>query len=820
VLATPLYANRYELLELLGVGASGSVYRVRDGELDELLALKVLRKELVGDRQTIALFRNEVRLARRVTSRNVARVYDIGEYDGEKYLTMELIEGESLTRRLTSTVDGTRRPLPLQEIADLIDQVCAGLSAAHQSGVVHCDLKPDNLLVARDGRVVITDFGIARALQQSVPTKRDPRRFDGTPMYVAPEQVGGETIDARADLYSLGAVLYELLTGKPPFAGDSLMAILAARVLQPPPDPRQVRPELPGSVAHVVLRCLAVNPAERFQSAAELATTLRQAVQIAAADPTLKRSGRSVPREPEGVKGVSSPAARSQMLKGLPSQKPELGKAELSPDDTHASQVRLSPLNTARTVALIPLLNLGAAEDDYLVYGLTQELYDRLTTLRSLRILGQSSTASHKLRNRDPFAIGAELGADLVVTGTLRRVAEQLHIELRVLHTKDKSALLNTRTECEPAAALAVSESLTSAIAKALSVEREERPSAVPSDSNTVELYLRARYLYGRSDEVSLAESVKLFERVLEKAPTDPTLRMNYTLALSRLWFYGNPDAAAKAIPAAEAVVEQMPLHGESHLALAGVRFQGADLLGAVQALGKALTLSPDLADAHELLGRILVETGPLREGLSRLSHARSLDPGLFRTLAEQARTYALLGDFDRAHRVLADPSLEGGSFAIQWILRGRLCLWNRDHRRAAEYLSHPEITQGKYPRARLLLQVASGTHQIEAHTMLSAGLNSDKSSPRGRTFVFQMSAELQSAYGQPEQAVRSVARSVDAGLADLTWLERCPLLLPMAEDPRMVALRRIVYARAYTIRETLGTIPSLSLGHSQSRSK
>ena len=137
-LATPLYGGRYELLALLGVGASGSVYRVRDVELDELLALKVLRKELVGDPQTIALFRNEVRLARRVTSRNVARVYDIGEHDGEKYLTMELIEGESLTHRLASTVDGLRRPLPLQEIADLTDQVCAGLTAAHHSGVVHC----------------------------------------------------------------------------------------------------------------------------------------------------------------------------------------------------------------------------------------------------------------------------------------------------------------------------------------------------------------------------------------------------------------------------------------------------------------------------------------------------------------------------------------------------------------------------------------------------------------------------------------------------------------------------------------------------------
>ena len=440
-LATPLYAGRYELQELLGVGASGSVYRVRDVELDEFLALKVLRKELVGDKQTIALFRNEVRLARRVTSRNVARVYDIGEYEGEKYLTMELIEGESLTRRMTSTVDGTRRPLPLGEIAELIEQVCAGLLAAHQSGVVHCDLKPDNLLIAKDGRVVITDFGIARALQQSAPAKRDPRRFDGTPMYVAPEQVGGERIDARADLYSLGAVIYELLTGKPPFSGDSLLAILAARVLNPPPDPRQVRPELPAAVAEIVLRCLAVHPQERFQSASELATALRQAVTSAASEPTLKRSGRNRQSDREGdgqSAGKESVAAHSQVRHS------DVGRAVETPNvdsvQGYESAPESTPLtvNASRVVAVFPLLNQAGADDEYLVYGVTQELIDRLGTLRTLRVFGPSTTASPQFRNKDPLAIAKELGAELVLTGSLSRSGDRLRLTVSVVGTKEQ----------------------------------------------------------------------------------------------------------------------------------------------------------------------------------------------------------------------------------------------------------------------------------------------------------------------------------------------------------------------------------------------
>ena len=188
-LATPLYGGRYEILALIGVGGGGSVYRARDVELDEIVALKVLRKELLADPGALERFRNEVRLSRRVTHRNVARMFDIGEHEGERFLTMELVEGESLSRRIAAGPDGQGRPMPLASIANLIEQVCAGLEAAHGCGIVHCDLKPDNLLISADEqgeRVVITDFGIARAFRQPAAQPADPRKFDGTPMYIAP----------------------------------------------------------------------------------------------------------------------------------------------------------------------------------------------------------------------------------------------------------------------------------------------------------------------------------------------------------------------------------------------------------------------------------------------------------------------------------------------------------------------------------------------------------------------------------------------------------------------------------------------------------
>ena len=205
-------AGRYEVLSLLGSGGMGTVYRARDVELDELVALKVLRRDLVDSPGMLARFRQEAKLARRVTHRNVARTFDIGEHEGEKFLTMEFVDGEAL-----SSVIARRGRLPLAEVLHIVKEVCAGMSAAHSAGVVHRDLKPDNVLVARDKRVVVTDFGIAHAAAGAAGGAKTLGGIVGTPAYMAPEQVeAAAEVDARADLYALGAMIYELVTGKCP----------------------------------------------------------------------------------------------------------------------------------------------------------------------------------------------------------------------------------------------------------------------------------------------------------------------------------------------------------------------------------------------------------------------------------------------------------------------------------------------------------------------------------------------------------------------------------------------------------------------------
>jgi serine/threonine-protein kinase len=763
-------AGRYEVLSLLGSGGMGTVYRARDVELDELVALKVLRRELVDSPGMLARFRQEAKLARRVTHRNVARTFDIGEHDGEKFLTMELVDGEAL-----SSVIARRGRLPVAEVLHVVTEVCAGMSAAHSAGVVHRDLKPDNVLVARDRRVVVTDFGIAHAAAGAAGGAKTLGGIVGTPAYMAPEQVEGVAeIDARADLYALGAMIYELLTGRAAWPGDAPFVVAAARLVNPPPDPRAACPDIPAAVAEVVMRCMARHPADRYGSADEVAAAFEQAVSAAA---------------PSSV--ALAPTRFAFSVASTPSRRLDQEPA------------------VDRTIAVLPFKNAGAPGDDYLADGVTEDLIDVLSMTRGLRVRPRGAVAHLRGTERDARQIGAELGVQVIVEGSVRKTATGIRVTARLVSTSDGFQLWAKRFERPAADVLAVNDEVAHAIAEALTVSAAPVLRVAPTDPVAIDLYLRASHEYQKFWRPDALRAVELYEQALARAPNDPTILAGCARARVRVAFFGGEGAsemAALAREAADRAVAGAPELGESWLALASARMMGGDTPGAVRAVVTALDKAKGLAPAHDLLGRILIEVGRTDEAIVHMRTAQSIDPSMTSTRFELARAYAILGRWDEADALLDLPDLTPGGRVSRFLYRGRVCLWRGE--------SHPDLDDppelgpelGALASGAALVELLKTRELTDSlREWLEAGARSGEPRSRRRALFFQLNAEFYAYVFEIDHALESIQGAVESGLIDLLWLDRCPVLEPVRKDARFGPLRAEVEARAQVVIAALG---------------
>ena len=321
----PQITARYEVLEELGRGGMGIVYKARDHETSELVALKVLKPEIASDQAVMERFKNELRLSRRITHRNVCRIYEFNRIEGTAYISMEFVDGESL--RIILQRFGT---LSVRKGIQIIQQVCAGLREAHQQGIVHRDLKPENVMVDRNGNAKLMDFGIARSMDTSTTATGS---IFGTPAYMSPEQAEGKVTDPRTDIYALGLILFEVFTGAPTFTGDTPVAIAIKQVQETPRLPREIEPSVPLNVEKVILKCLEKKPALRFQTVDELEAAL---VETAGTISSPALGGKSLSSTPLPTPSAAAlrPTAPPTPVKIFP--KPPVSRPLLSPPNLHA----------------------------------------------------------------------------------------------------------------------------------------------------------------------------------------------------------------------------------------------------------------------------------------------------------------------------------------------------------------------------------------------------------------------------------------------------------------------------------------------------
>ncbi|MBN1223106.1 MAG: protein kinase, partial [Candidatus Aminicenantes bacterium] len=273
-----LFAGRYEVIEEIGRGGMGAVFRVVDKKINEEVALKVLKPEISSDGQTIERFKNELKLARKITHKNVCRMYDLNEAEGVPYITMEFVAGEDL-----KSLIGRAGRLSIEKAVSIARQICEGLIEAHNLGVVHRDLKPQNIMIDRKGNARIMDFGIARTIGASELTEAGA--VIGTPHYISPEQVEGKAPDQRTDIYALGVILYEMVTGQLPFQAESALSLALKHLQESPRSPRELNPTVPESLSRLIIKCLEKDREQRYQSAGDLLSALSKIqIEIGAAE--------------------------------------------------------------------------------------------------------------------------------------------------------------------------------------------------------------------------------------------------------------------------------------------------------------------------------------------------------------------------------------------------------------------------------------------------------------------------------------------------------------------------------------------------------
>jgi TolB-like protein/predicted Ser/Thr protein kinase len=755
-------ADRYTVLSLLGVGGMGSVYRVRDEALDEVVALKLLRRELVDDPQERARFRQEVKLARRVAHPNVARVFDLGEADGEVYLTMEYIDGHTLAARIAREA-----PLPVAEVAALGLALCAGLDAVHAAGIVHRDFKPENVLLGADGRVALTDFGIARTPTREGALVQTQGLILGTPDYMAPEQVEDQThLDARTDLYALGIVLFEMATGQRPFRASSPLATAVARLTTPPPDPRDVRPGLTPLLAELVNDCLQRDRARRPPSARAVTARLDEL-----------GTGRTLALAPPTV-ALPLPPPR-------PLPAPEMQTT--SPGE--------------KKVAVLPFRNLGGPEDAYLAEGLADDITDTLAGLPGLRVRPRATVARAALDQEDPLALGRALEVDVVVEGTLRRQGDVLRISARLSCTLNGFALWAQRFEGGVADLFGLTDRVAAGVADALAVEPQAARTPA-GDAQAMELYLRGRLAYHTFWRDAAAEAVSLLAAAAERAPENATILSAYAMALARAYAMdaAGPDLPGRLAAACDAVIARAPDLAGPHVARASLLFQNGDAVGAGRELRAALLAKADLADGRELLGRMLTELGDLDAGIGHLHVARALEPAMGHTVLTIARAEALRGQPAAADALLAGPLAAAVTPNLLWVARARLAMWRRDT--AVADRIEAEMANVDFPlrpqvEGTLAVIREPGRAGLAIATLGQFVRERTGAPPRLRAFFAQLIAEFHALGGERPPAIAALVEADALGLVDIAWLDRCPLLAGFDIDPGFVAVRERVRARA-----------------------
>ncbi|HEY6930826.1 MAG TPA: protein kinase [Thermoanaerobaculia bacterium] len=613
----------YEIVSAIGAGGMGEVYRARDTRLGRDVAVKVIAagSSLDGDR--LRRFEQEARTASALNHPNILTVHDFGTHDGVPYVVTELLQGATLRERLAAGALSPRRAI------DYAVQIAHGLAAAHGQAIVHRDLKPENIFVTADERIKILDFGLAKLTtsarddaKTNVPTQAagtEPGIIMGTAGYMSPEQVRGESADARSDLFAFGAVLYEMLTGTRAFRGDSAIETMNAILKTDPPEPSRSQAGITPSLDRIVRRCLEKSPAARFQSADDLGFALTEAASVSTSAP--------MAAVPDGRRRFGS-----RLVLGVSLALLVVGLIALGVRDRFRSRTA----GRIQSLAVLPLANFSRdPEQEYFADGMTEELITNLSQIRSLRVISRTSVMGYKDSKKSLPEIGRELKVDGVLEGSVERAGNRVRITAQLIEASTDRHLWAKSYERDLSDVLTLQSEVAQAVAHevraAVTPEEQARfAQAHPVDPEVHAIYLKGRQHVNMGVEKELREGITLFEQALARDPKNARCWAGVADAWTGLSdFYLPPrEAMPKAREAAEKALALDDSLAEAHTSLAVV-YTAYDWkwAEAEKEFRRAIALNPGYAPAHDWYGTLLTSLGRSNESLKESRLATELDP-------------------------------------------------------------------------------------------------------------------------------------------------------------------------------------------------
>lgn len=773
----------YEIVAPLGAGGMGEVYRARDTRLGREVAVKVLPKPFASDPDRLLRFEREARAVAALSHPNILAIHDYGTHEAITYAVMELLEGETLRSRIA------QGPLSWRETVEIGEAIAEGLAAAHAKGIVHRDLKPENLFLTADGRVKILDFGLARVISVSntqgetspyIPAETETGMVMGTVGYMSPEQVRGQPADARSDLFSLGCVLYEMVTGRRAFQRDTAAETMTAILHDEPVDPTASGVQLSAELGRLIRQCLAKSPNARLQSVRDLALSLR----ATATDPALHKH--PMPRR------FSLP--RVGILAAVLLIGAIAASVYVRTQDTHPSGRGSSSAGAKaiEALAVLPFQNVGGdPETEYLSDGVADHIINSLSQVRrqDLKVRPFSSVARYKRQRPDAPAMGRELNVQVVVTGTLHQKGDDLSISVALADAREDNHLWGRRYQGKLSGILALQDQIARDVAAnlglRLTTEEERRlTKRFTEEPEAYLLYREAIYHVNKFTEAGLETAIDYCQRALKKDP-------NYALAYVGLGrCYHVLGAIHRGLRQTHAEAKEnyrRALSIDNSLAAAhtglAVLYQmhDWDWPAAQRELDIAIALNPADADAWVIYGFQLGAQGKLPEAFAKIQCGLELDP--------QSHTFSLvmcLNWMRRYDEAIAESSivlkldpnfpLAYSELALAYVAKGmpaeaiaeiQTALKNgRMHPRVKGMLGYAYASAGKRPEALGVLD--------ELRAMAP-----------GRYGYALPIARIHAALDEKDQAFEWLRKACEERDSAAIWIKVDPTLDNLRTDPR-----------------------------------